>query len=75
MEERLYRGYCRSMETYKQYFDFFREKKNDIYHLYGNFTLLKHREQKRILKYLDDFYDVIGDERSIKSEFLDACLK
>ena len=75
VDERLYRGYCRSMETYKQHFDFFEEKKNEIYGLYANFDILKHREQKRILKYLDDFYNVISDERSIKSEFLDACLK
>ncbi|MFP4470153.1 MAG: hypothetical protein ACLFPE_05695 [Bacteroidales bacterium] len=75
VEERLYRGYCRSIETYKEYFALFAQKKDDIYALYQEFDLLRKKDQKRIIKYLDDFYKITGNDKSIKSEFLDACLR
>lgn len=75
VSERVYRGYCRSLETYQQYFAFYDEKKEDIYNLYQNFELLKNKERKRIIKYLDDFYDVIHDKRRIDAEFIDRCLE
>ncbi len=75
VKERVYRGYCRSMETYKKYFAFFDEKKPAIYSLYENCDLLKPKERKRIIKYLDEFYDVIHDDRGIRNEFLNSCLE
>lgn len=75
VSERVYRGYCRSVATYKKYFKFFDEKKPEIYALYENFELLKKRERRRIIRYFDNFYDVIHNDRRVESEFLDACLK
>jgi len=73
--ERVFRGFCRPMDELKITFEFFNSKKAEIYGLYQNFDLLKESERKRILAYLDDFYRIIGNDKLIKVEFLDACLK
>ncbi len=75
VQERLYRGYCRDIEEYLQYAGWYLEKKEEIYALIGNFELLDKNEKKRILKYYDDFYTVISNERALQSEFMSSCLK
>jgi hypothetical protein len=72
--ERVFRGYCRSLAQFKSTFEFFNSKKIEIYSLYQNFGLLKTGERKRIIRYLDDFYKIIGNDRRIKAEFLDGCI-
>jgi hypothetical protein len=37
--------------------------------------MLKSSEKKRILKYFDDFYEIVVNEKKIKIEFMDNCLK
>jgi hypothetical protein len=73
--ERVFKGYCRTMEQLKTSFEIFNEKKDEIYHLYENFEMLKSSEKKRILKYLDEFYEVIADDKKITTEFMENCLK
>ncbi len=72
---RVFRGYCRTMEQFKQSFEVFNHKKDEIYQLYQNCEMLKNSEKKRILKYFDDFYDVIANDKKITTEFLENCLK
>jgi len=72
--ERVFKGYCRSLSQFKSTFIFFDSKKEEIYSLYQNFDLLKAGEKKRIINYLNEFYDIIGNDRRISAEFLDACL-
>lgn len=73
--ERVYRGFCQPLDEFKMTFEYFNSKKTEIYSLYQNFDLLKESERKRILSYLDDFYKIIGNDKLIKVEFLDGCLK
>lgn len=73
--QRVFRGYCRTMEQFKESFVVFNEKREEIYNLYQNCEMLKNSEKKRILKYFDDFYDVIANDKKIESEFLENCLK
>jgi hypothetical protein len=73
--ERVYRGFCQPLDEFNMTFEYFNSKKTEIYALYQNFDLLKESERKRIRSYLDDFYEIIGNDKLIKVEFLDACLK
>lgn len=73
--ERVFKGYCRTKEQLQNSFAFFQEKKDEIYQLYEGCDLLKSSEKKRILKYFDEFYDVIVNDKKIKIEFMDNCLK
>jgi hypothetical protein len=75
VQDRLFRGYCRNVEEYLQYARHFIEKKNEIYAMIESFDLLEKNEKKRLLKYYDDFYSIITDERAMLSEFESSCLK
>ena len=72
---RIFRGYCRSLERFKLTFLEFEAKKDEFYGNYENFELMDKRGKKRVFKYFDEFFDVIGNDKSIKKEFMDACLK
>jgi hypothetical protein len=75
VRDRLFRGYCRTMVEIKANFGHFMEKQDEIYSLYENYELLNNRRRRTVLKYFDEFYEIINDDRKIKSEFLDNCLK
>lgn len=75
VKDRLFRGYCRPVEQYKEYAGYFLGKKEEIYSLYENFGLIGKSEKKRILKYYDGFYNIISNDRAISLEFLNSCLK
>ena len=71
--ERLYRGYCRPLETLQPHLEMFMNRKPDLYHLFTSFEPLEKREKDRILNYLDAFYEVIENPRLIDREFMQSC--
>jgi len=71
--ERLFRGYCRSKAEYERTFERFRQKKEAIYSLIGDFPYLEQRDKKEMLAFLDEFYRIIGNEREVQYFFLDNC--
>ena len=75
VSDRLFRGYCRSMEQFKEQFEYFKSKKSEIYGLYENFEPLAKRQRKDALNYIDDFFEIIDNDNLIKVEFLDRCLR
>jgi len=74
VRERLYRGYCRTEEEFQTAFAPFNEQREAIYALFRDFEYLDEKVKKRSLDYLDDFYETINKPRSVKREFLRACL-
>jgi len=72
IHERLYRGYKRTPEELEFVFKEFRMKKEAFYSLYQNSNLLTEKEKKRVIKYFDEFYEIINDPKQIKKEFIDA---
>lgn len=71
VRERLYRGFIKPREIVDKAIARFNLKKTEIYKLVSDCTQLRKSEKNRVLNYLDEFYKVINDERSIKSEFMD----
>jgi hypothetical protein len=72
VRDRLFRGFCRDPASYAPVFQLFHEKKDEIYSLYQT-PLLDDDHRKDAIEYLDEFYQVIGDERRIKREITDRC--
>ena len=75
VSERLFRGFCRTKQQLAEQFEYFVEKKNEIYELYENFEYIRDRKRKDAINYYDDFYDLIENDAMIELEFLDKCLK
>lgn len=69
--DRVFRGFHRNPEEHRMTVKVFIEKKADIYSLFENFELLDHKEKKRAIKYLDEFYDTLENPKRIKQEFID----
>ena len=69
--ERLYRGYPRNMSELQLNLDIFKQKKEQIMVYIKKFTLLPENEKKEIIRYLNDFYQIINDKNSCKSIFID----
>lgn len=71
IDERIYRGFQKPIEIINYNIELFNSKKKEIYDLFNNFKLLKKSEKKRVIKYLDGFYQIINDEQLVKQEFIE----
>lgn len=71
VSERVYRGFRQDPAVVYQAIGRFNEKKQEIYRLFETYPRLHDRERKRVIKYLDEFYRIINNERLVKTEILD----
>ena len=71
--QRLFRGNCRLPGTYEEIAELFNKAKQCIYNEIDSFVELDDRNKKTALKYLDDFYEIINDEKMMKRMVYDAC--
>jgi len=70
VKQRVYRGYPRTIEELEAVFNVFRDKKNAIYSLVNNFTLLKERERSGLIDYLEEFYRIIDNKNQVEEIFV-----
>lgn len=75
VRDRLFRGYCAPPDEYAKTFSLFRDRKEAIYGLYNDKIgqLLNRRVADETLKFYNDFYKTIDDNRRAKREILDSC--
>ena len=73
--ERLYRGFPRTMEELQPAVVVYNNQKEKIYALVQNFEALKSPMRKSIIRYLDDFYSIINDPKSVQVIFIDRARK
>lgn len=69
--ERVYRGFPRTMTEIQQVLDTFRAKKEKIYQLISNFTLLHEKVRRTMKDYLDEFFEMIENSGRVQSIFID----
>lgn len=75
VRERRYRGHCiEDMEIFKDVFELYRSKKEEIYSIYTSNPHLDEKYVKSTLKYLDEFYSTIGEPKYAKKEMQYPCL-
>ena len=72
VRERLYRGFPRNMAEIEVTLKIFNDKKEDIRNLVMNFEELDQRSRKEFMKYVDDFYDVIGNKKTVERVFING---
>ena len=72
--ERYFQGSCKTKEHFKEHLPLFKEKKETLYAIVNDFELLGKSEKKSMLKYLDEFFDLIDNEKSFKRRIVDQCL-
>ena len=51
----------------------FNEHRDAIYALYTEQTQLDEKVREKTIEYLDDFYEIINDDRKIQREIVDDC--
>ena len=73
--DRSFTGICKSRKEMKFYFSIFNSKKQEIYDLYQNFSLLDSHHLESTLQYIDEFYSIINHPGSFGKEFRKKCLK
>jgi hypothetical protein len=72
--ERRYRGYCmQDMSSFGDTFSLFNQLKEDFYKTYQDCPWISQSYLKSTVKYLDDFYQTINDEKSARSAFTYPC--
>ena len=76
VRKRLFRGYCSDAGSYAKVFELFKEKKPEIYALYGDEIgkLMDHGTVKETLRYFDEFYETINDPRAAKRSIIAPCI-
>jgi hypothetical protein len=73
VRERRYLGVCRSEDQFINALREFSEKKEQMYKVVNDFTLLKEKERKRMIGYLDSFYEGFDKRNSIVTTLLGEC--
>lgn len=61
VRERVYRGLCMGMSELPGVAQEFNLKQFDIYALFENHEGLEDKQRERVIKYLDEFYEIIND--------------
>ena len=76
VRQRRYRGYCiNDMKIFDSVIVHYNNLKNDIYSLYTSCPLLNEKYIKATLKYLDEFYATINNQKALKKEWTYPCDK
>jgi hypothetical protein len=75
VRQRLYRGYCVEPAELAKVLALFEQKKADIYALYSDpiGKLMDQGAVRSTLKYYDEFYETIGNQRAVKRSIIGAC--
>ncbi|MRS03232.1 hypothetical protein EG832_08430 [bacterium] len=73
IRERIFLGVCRSREVYQQALVEFLEKKEEIYGLINEFPYLDAKQKKKMISYLETFYEQCTGKQKIVNVFLNSC--
>lgn len=68
--QRAYRGFPRSFEELQLVIGEFQSKKDTIYQIIKNFTLLSGFTRNEVISYLNGFYDTISKPKDVRIEFI-----
>jgi hypothetical protein len=68
--ERLYLGFPRTMKELNAAIEIFERKRPEIYSLITNMDALITRHRHEMLRFIDDFYEIIKKEKDIRNIFI-----
>lgn len=73
VRQRYFMGACREMEEYQQTFEIFHENRKAMEALFDNSPYLPENNKKLAIRYMDEFYNIIDSEGSVKYVILNNC--
>lgn len=71
--ERLFRGICRAEGTYESVAQSFITRKDAFYKVIENCSQLTSKSRKWMIKYMDDFFQIIESPRSLENSVVGYC--
>ena len=54
-------------------FNYFNSKKEEIIDCIKSFCLIDAKNRSRVIDYVNEFYDIINDDKMVKKEFIEGC--
>jgi len=72
--ERFYMGFPRTMDELTLILDVFKEKKESVTLKIKDFPLLNEKAKKNAVRYIELFYQIINDKKSIRAAFINGAL-
>jgi len=73
VRQRVYRGYCIPEQDLREVLKYFEQKKENIYALVNNFEPLDNYHKNEMLKYLDEFYQILATPFKMRGEIIERC--
>ena len=73
VRQRLFRGHCVPPDLMARTVQTFQEQKDALYALYMEQAQLDEKVRKKTIEYLDDFYEIIDDDRKVERDIVDDC--
>lgn len=70
VEERLYRGFPRSIEEINETLDIFKKQESNFYALINNCNLLTSKTKKSLTDYLESFFKLIKNQNEVRKTFV-----
>jgi hypothetical protein len=74
VRQRVYRGRCVNNEYVEASLQRFRGRRDAIYELLLGQEGLDARVRKRLIRYIDDFYELINDPRDVERKIIKKCI-
>ena len=74
VKQRVYRGRCVNNEYVANSLQKFNDSREAIYALIAEQEGLESRVRKRLIRYIDEFYDLIGDPRDVERKIIGKCI-
>jgi len=74
VKERQYLGYPRTYDELDSALKIFREKRLDMYALIDHFDLLSAKSKGEMKDYLEEFYKMILNPRSVRYNFIESAI-
>lgn len=72
--ERFYMGFPRTMDELTLILNVFQEKKESVTLKIKEFSLLSDKAKKNMVRYIEIFYQIISDKKSIRAAFINGAL-
>lgn len=71
VRERYYKGFARTMDELLKAVDIFKAKKDSLLLIINNFQLLNKQVKNEMTRYIQEFFQIINDKKSVRSFFID----
>jgi len=75
VRERYFRGICGTLEEFKQALQPFYEIKDAVYQTILEFEYIEEKARTSLIRYIDEFYEIIESDKHIQAEMLRTCKK